>query len=52
VNGLGKYFVTSVVQRDYPLLMALMLLIAFLWGLVYLITDLLYVLIDPRIKLA
>lgn len=51
VNGLGKYFVTSVLTRDYPLLMALMLLVALLWGLVYLLTDLMYVLIDPRVKL-
>lgn len=52
VNGLGKYFVTSVTTRDYPLLMALMLLVAMLWGVVYLVTDLLYVLIDPRVKLS
>jgi ABC-type dipeptide/oligopeptide/nickel transport system permease component len=52
VNGLGKFFVTSVLDRDYPMIMALMLLVAGLWGLVYLITDLLYTLIDPRIKLA
>lgn len=51
VNGLGKYFVTSVLARDYPLLMALMLLVAMIWGLVYLLTDLLYVWIDPRVKL-
>jgi ABC-type dipeptide/oligopeptide/nickel transport system permease component len=51
VPGLGKYFVESVLQRDYPMIMALMLLIAALWGLVYLMTDLLYTMIDPRVKL-
>jgi len=29
----------------------LTLLIAALWGIVYLLTDLLYTLIDPRVKL-
>jgi ABC-type dipeptide/oligopeptide/nickel transport system permease component len=52
VNGLGKFFVTSVLDRDYPMIMALMLLVAGLWGFVYLLTDLLYTVIDPRIKLA
>lgn len=51
VPGLGKYFVESVLLRDYPMIMALMLLIAALWGLVYLMTDLLYTMIDPRVKL-
>jgi peptide/nickel transport system permease protein len=52
VPGLGRFFVTSVVQRDYPMIMALMLLIAMLWGFVYLLTDLLYTVIDPRVRLS
>ncbi len=52
VPGLGKYFVTSVLDRDYPMIMAVILLVAVLWGLVYLITDMLYTVLDPRIKLA
>jgi ABC-type dipeptide/oligopeptide/nickel transport system permease component len=52
IPGLGKFFVTSVLQRDYPMIMALMLLVAMTWGIVYLLTDLLYTLIDPRIRLA
>ncbi|HWQ12527.1 MAG TPA: ABC transporter permease [Roseiflexaceae bacterium] len=51
VPGLGKFFVTSVLERDYPMIMAVMLLVAGLWGLVYLLTDLLYTVIDPRVKL-
>ena len=31
--------------------MGLVLLIALLWGLTYLITDILYTVIDPRIRL-
>jgi ABC-type dipeptide/oligopeptide/nickel transport system permease component len=51
VPGLGKFFVESVLDRDYPMIMALTLLIAALWGIVYLLTDLLYTMIDPRVKL-
>jgi peptide/nickel transport system permease protein len=51
VPGLGKYFVTSTFTRDYPMIMALSLLIAFIWGLTYLATDLVYTRIDPRIRL-
>lgn len=51
VPGLGKYFVTSTFTRDYPMIMALSLLIAFIWGLTYLATDLIYTRIDPRIRL-
>jgi peptide/nickel transport system permease protein len=51
VPGLGKYFVTSTFTRDYPMIMALSLLIAFVWGLTYLATDLVYTRIDPRIRL-
>jgi peptide/nickel transport system permease protein len=52
VPGLGKFFVTSVLARDYPMIMAVMLLVAITWGMVYLLTDILYTLIDPRVRLA
>ena len=51
IPGLGKFFVTSIFNRDYPMIMALVLLIAVLWSLVYLATDLLYVRLDPRVRL-
>jgi ABC-type dipeptide/oligopeptide/nickel transport system permease component len=50
INGLGKFFVSSVLTRDYPMIMAMFLLIALLWGITYLLTDLAYAWIDPRIK--
>ncbi len=52
VPGLGKFFVTSIAQRDYPMIMALVLLVAVVWGVTYLLTDLLYLALDPRIRLA
>jgi len=51
VPGLGKYFVTSTISRDYPMILALVLLIATVWGVTYLITDILYTILDPRIRL-
>jgi peptide/nickel transport system permease protein len=51
IPGLGKFFVTSIFNRDYPMIMGLVLLVAFFWGLTYLITDVLYTLIDPRVRI-
>ena len=51
INGLGKFFVTSTFNRDYPMIMALVLLIALLWSFIYLLTDLVYTWIDPRVRL-
>jgi peptide/nickel transport system permease protein len=51
VPGLGRFFVTSMWERDYPLIMALILMIAAVWGVTYLISDILYVVVDPRIRL-
>lgn len=51
IPGLGKFFVTSIFNRDYPMIMGLVLLVAFFWGLTYLLTDILYTLIDPRIRI-
>ncbi len=51
IPGMGKFFVTSIFNRDYPMVMAMFLLIAFLWGMTYLITDILYTWIDPRVRL-
>ncbi len=51
INGLGKFFVTSTLNRDYPMIMATFLLIALLWGITYLLTDIAYTLIDPRVRL-
>lgn len=51
VPGLGRFFVTSTWERDYPMIMALILLIALLWGIMYLISDLLYTMADPRVRL-
>ena len=51
VPGLGKFFVSSIYLRDYPMIMATMLLVATLWSTTYLLSDILYTLVDPRIRL-
>ena len=50
VPGMGAYFVSSIGKRDYPLEMALMLLITMLFCISYLISDVLYALLNPRIR--
>ncbi len=51
VPGLGKFFVSSIYLRDYPMIMATMLLVALLWSITYLLSDILYTVVDPRIRL-
>ncbi|MDR3475392.1 MAG: ABC transporter permease [Devosia sp.] len=51
VPGLGAYFVSSIDKRDYPLEMALMLLISMLFCLSYLVSDILYAVLNPRIRI-
>ena len=52
VPGIGRFFTTSALVRDYPMIMALAMLVAVLWGVMYLVSDVLYALIDPRVGLA
>lgn len=42
VPGLGSFFVSSIRTRDYPLEMALMLMMTLLFALAYLLSDILY----------
>lgn len=51
VPGLGAYFVSSINKRDYPLEMALMLLISAMYSVSYLIADILYAVLNPRIRM-
>lgn len=51
IPGLGRFFITSTYERDYPMIMALILLIAVLWGVTYIIADILLTVVDPRVRL-
>ena len=50
VPGLGSFFVSSIRTRDYPLEMALMLILTILFALAYLLSDILYAWLNPRIR--
>lgn len=50
-SGLGWYLYQSISNRDYPAVQASVLVIAVIFVIVNLITDILYTLVDPRVKL-
>ncbi|MGC8838987.1 MAG: ABC transporter permease [Anaerolineae bacterium] len=51
VPGLGQFWVTSTVARDYNMIIGLTVLWSVLIGVTYLVTDILYAYVDPRIRL-
>ncbi len=51
IPGMGKYFVTAVTNRDYPLIMGVTLVYAVVIVGANIVVDLLYSIIDPRIPL-
>jgi len=52
VPGIGRLYITSIEQRDYPVIMATTLLYAFLIMVANITVDLIYGVLDPRIKIA
>ena len=50
IPGLGKYFVESIGNRDYPMIMGTTIFFAALIIFANLIVDVLYHVVDPRIK--
>lgn len=50
INGMGKHFVESIGNRDYPVLMGVTLLYAVLLVVANLFVDLAYAWLDPRIR--
>ncbi|WP_026895210.1 ABC transporter permease [Clostridiisalibacter paucivorans] len=50
IPGMGKYFVESVTNRDYTVIMGVTIFYAAFLILMILLVDVIYVLIDPRIK--
>jgi len=49
--GLGQLVVTAMMQRDIPLVQGVVLVFALLYALTNLLVDLLYMAIDPRVRL-
>jgi len=50
INGLGRFMVTSIQNRDFPTIQGGVLILAFAFSLVNLLVDILYAFIDPRVK--
>ena len=51
IPGLGRYFVQSVLNRDYTVIMATTVILSALVIVMNLVVDLAYRLVDPRITL-
>ena len=52
IPGMGSLLVNAISMQDIPLIQGCVLLIALFTSVVNLITDIIYVLVDPRIKIA
>jgi oligopeptide transport system permease protein len=50
IPGIGRYYITSISQKDYGVLMAMTILYAFAVAFLNLVVDVLYAYIDPRIR--
>jgi ABC-type dipeptide/oligopeptide/nickel transport system permease component len=50
IPGMGKYFVTSIGNRDYPVIMGTILLYAVILVMANLFVDIMYAFLDPRIR--
>ena len=51
LNGLGRLFYESVTMRDYPVLQAMALYSAVIFVVLFLVIDLTYAWLDPRVRL-
>lgn len=51
IPGMGKYFVESINQRDYPVIMGTTVFYSVILIIMLFLVDLAYGLLDPRIKL-
>ena len=50
INGMGRHFVNSVGNRDYPILLGVTLVFSFVLIIANLVVDITYALLDPRIR--
>jgi peptide/nickel transport system permease protein len=50
IPGLGRLTIDAILRRDYPVIQGIVLLFSFLYVLVNLMVDVIYTLVDPRIR--
>ena len=51
IPGMGRYFITAVTNRDYPLIMAVTIVYAVLIVVMNLLVDVSYAFLDPRVRI-
>ena len=51
IPGLGNEFVSSIINRDYTMIMGTTIFLATLMVVMNVLVDIVYKLVDPRIKL-
>jgi oligopeptide transport system permease protein len=51
IPGIGNYFVSSIINRDYPIIMGTTVLLAALIVIMNLVVDIAYKIVDPRINI-
>jgi ABC-type dipeptide/oligopeptide/nickel transport system permease component len=49
--GIGRLFVSAILEKDFPLVQGIVLFIALAYVLINLVVDLVYAFLDPRIRL-
>ena len=52
VPGLGKYFFSSIINRDYPMVMGTTIFLATIMVIMNLLSDIAYKIFDPRVDLS
>jgi peptide/nickel transport system permease protein len=50
IPGLGRLTIDAIVRRDYPLIQGLVVVFSFVYVLVNLCVDVIYTIVDPRIR--
>jgi peptide/nickel transport system permease protein len=49
--GVGNLVVSAVLRRDYPVIQGALLVVAAIYVLINFVVDILYILVDPRVRL-
>ncbi|SEE09909.1 ABC transporter permease [Bradyrhizobium erythrophlei] len=50
IPGLGRLTIDAILRRDYPVIQGIVLVFSFLYVLINLMVDVIYTLVDPRIR--
>jgi peptide/nickel transport system permease protein len=50
IKGLGRVLIQGILDRDYPIVQGAILVVSFIFVFANLLVDVLYTIIDPRIR--